>query len=244
MAEANGIKQLDIPFDFNGISRVINPTLIWDEDNVILIDAGFPGQLPLFRKAIEKLDLSFHCLNKIIITHQDIDHIGGLVEIVNAVGHNVDVLAHELEEPYIQGDEVFVKNPQKSAAQSGAKPKLSFPPFSRAQVTRLVSDGEELPYCGGITVIHTPGHTLGHICLYHKRSKTLITGDALNVEGGQLIGPNPMYTHDLIIAAESLKKLSQYDIQTVICYHGGVYASDVNRHISEIANAGLSQKMV
>jgi glyoxylase-like metal-dependent hydrolase (beta-lactamase superfamily II) len=244
MADTNGIKQLDIPFDFNGISRVINPVLIWDKDNVILIDAGLPGQLPLFREAIEKLDLSFHRLNKIIITHLDIDHIGGLAEIVNAVGQDVDVLAHELEKPYIQGDEVFIKNPQKSAAQSGAQPKVAFPPFSRAKVTRLVSDGEELPFSGGITVIHAPGHTLGHICLYHKRSKTLITGDALNVEGGRLTGPNPMYTHDLIMAAESLKKLSQYDIQTVICYHGGVYANDANRHISEIANAGFSQKMV
>lgn len=237
MAATNGIKQLDISFDFNGNPRVINPTLIWDEDNVILIDAGFPGQLPLFREAIEKLGLSFKRLNKIFITHQDIDHIGGLAEIVNAAGEDVDVLAHELEKPYIQGDEVFVKNPQKSAAQSGAQPKLAFPPFSRAKVTRLVSDGEELPYSGGITVIHTPGHTLGHICLYHKRSKTLITGDALNVEGGRLTGPNPLYTHDLIRAKDSLKKLSQYDIQTVICYHGGVYANDPNRHISEIASA-------
>jgi glyoxylase-like metal-dependent hydrolase (beta-lactamase superfamily II) len=244
MAAANGLKQLDIPFNFNGNPRVIYPTLIWDEDNVILVDAGFPGQLPLFREAIEKLGLSFQSLNKIIVTHQDIDHIGGLAEIIYAVGQNVDVLAHELEKPYIEGDDVFVKNPQKCAVQSGTQPKLAFPPFARTKVTRLVSDGEELPFSGGITVIYTPGHTLGHICLYHKRSKTLITGDALNVEGGRLTGPNPLYTHDLIRATESLKKLSQYDIQTVICYHGGVYANDANRHISAIANAGLSQKMV
>jgi glyoxylase-like metal-dependent hydrolase (beta-lactamase superfamily II) len=239
MTATDGIKQLDIPFDLNGISRVINPVLIWDEDNVILIDAGLPGQLPLFREAIEKLGLSFNRLTKIIITHLDIDHIGGLAEIVNAVTHNVDVLAHELEKPYIQGDEVFVKNSQKNAAQSGDRPTPAFPPFPRTKVTRLVSDGEELPICGGITVIHTPGHTLGHLCLFHTRSKTLIAGDALNnVGGGRLTGPNPLYTHDLIMATESLKKLSHYDIQTVICYHGGVYANDANRHISEIANSG------
>ena len=46
-------------------------------------------------------------------------------------------------------------------------------------VDRIVEDGEELPFCGGITVIHTPGHTPGHICLYIGQNKTLIAGDAL-----------------------------------------------------------------
>jgi len=50
------------------------------------------------------------------------------------------------------------------------------------EVDMVLTDGEELAYCGGIIVIHTPGHTPGHICLYHKESKTLIVGDGLNVD--------------------------------------------------------------
>jgi hypothetical protein len=38
------------------------------------------------------------------------------------------------------------------------------------------------------------------------------------------------------VAIQSLKKLTQYDIEAVICYHGGLYREDVNRRIAELAN--------
>jgi glyoxylase-like metal-dependent hydrolase (beta-lactamase superfamily II) len=102
------------------------------------------------------------------------------------------------------------------------------------QVNRVIADGEELPYGGGVTVIRTPGHTLGHICLYHAKSKTLVSGDALNLVDGQLTGPNPLHTHDLPRAVESLKKLAEYDIERVICYHGGVLDGEANVHIARL----------
>lgn len=79
------------------------------------------------------------------------------------------------------------------------------------------------------------GHTLGHICLYLNQSKTLITGDALNVAEGQLLGPNPQHTYDMKLALLSLKKLTQYDIATVISYHGGLYKENINQRIIDLA---------
>jgi len=38
-------------------------------------------------------------------------------------------------------------------------------------------------------------------------------------------------------AMKSLKKLTQYDIETVICYHGGVYRDDANTRLAELASA-------
>lgn len=234
MPPKNGIAHIDIAFDFGGNPRTIHPTLIWDEENVVLVDAGFPGQLPLFREAIEKVGVAFDRLTRIIITHQDRDHIGGLSEIVHAAIQEIEVLAHGAEKPFIQGDEIFVKKPNE---QRGTPPAIL--PFDRVQVTRVVSDGEELPYGGGITVIRTPGHTLGHICLYHNTSKTLISGDALNLVDGKLTGPNPVHTHDLPRAIESLKKLAEYDIERVICYHGGLLENDANWHIAQLYNAAI-----
>jgi glyoxylase-like metal-dependent hydrolase (beta-lactamase superfamily II) len=230
MAEVTGIKPLQISFALNGVSRVINPTLIWDQETVLLVDAGFPGQAPLLVGEIEKAGVAVERLDKVAITHLDWDHIGGLADLVAAVPGPVEVMAHELEKPYIQGDEVFVKSTQRNGSQATA-----VPPFPRARVTRVLKDGEELPFCGGIVVIHAPGHTPGHICLYHKKSRTLISGDALNVFDGRLTGPNPQFTDDMARGRESLKKLANYDIQSVICYHGGLYADDVNRRIAEIA---------
>jgi len=104
----------------------------------------------------------------------------------------------------------------------------------KANVDKTVEDGEVLPYCGGITVIYTPGHTPGHISLYLNQSKTLITGDALNLIEGQLVGPRPEYSSDIDTALKSLKKLTQYDIETVICYHGGVYQDNINQRLLEL----------
>lgn len=104
----------------------------------------------------------------------------------------------------------------------------------RVNIDKTVEDGEVLPYCGGITVIFTPGHTPGHICLYLNESKTLISGDALNVIDHQLVGPTPEFAADIVVAKKSLTKLIQYDIETVICYHGGVYNDHVNQRLQEL----------
>ena len=52
-----------------------------------------------------------------------------------------------------------------------------------------------------------------------NQSKILITGDALVAVEGELREPNPEATYDLDTALKSLKKLTQYDIKTVICFH-------------------------
>lgn len=84
-------------------------------------------------------------------------------------------------------------------------------------------------------MIFTPGHTPGHICLYLNQSKTLITGDALNVIDGQLVGPKAEFSSDIVLAKKSLKKLTHYDLETIICYHGGVYKDNINQRLLELA---------
>ena len=105
----------------------------------------------------------------------------------------------------------------------------------RSKVDKTLIDGEELPYCGGITVIHTPGHTPGHICLYLKEYKILIAGDALCIDDGLLMMAPQSTNYDMDLSIKSLKKLLNYDIQTVVCYHGGLYKDNANIRIKELA---------
>ena len=125
------------------------------------------------------------------------------------------MFTHEGEIPYIEGRIPPFKATLADAPDSPYPPemkalfqrqKLDYLDFT-VGVDRIVEDGEELPFCGGITVIHTPGHTPGHICLYIGQSKTLIAGDALSVEGGKL-GPLPRFASlDWPLAVRSLGKL-------------------------------------
>ena len=245
MEISKGLEVLEIHGSMFGNPGIFHPTLIWNDSDIILIDAGLPGQSELIREAVEEAGVSFDRVNKIIITHQDPDHIGGLSAIVKDSPIKIEVLSHEIEKPYIQGELAPLKmTPERKKQQEVMLSKL--PKEKRkeienlfsslaAKVDKTIEDGEELPFCGGIQVIFTPGHTTGHICLYLKKYKTLVAGDAMNVIDGELSGPNPQFTYNMKEAVNSLKKLSKYDINSVICYHGGIYSQNVNQRIIELA---------
>jgi glyoxylase-like metal-dependent hydrolase (beta-lactamase superfamily II) len=86
-----------------------------------------------------------------------------------------------------------------------------------------------------VRVIFTPGHTPGHICLYLERSKILIAGDALTAGDGQLRGPNVAATPDMPAASQSVRKLAELDVQTIVCYHGGVVGEDASGQLRRVA---------
>jgi glyoxylase-like metal-dependent hydrolase (beta-lactamase superfamily II) len=237
---ADGIKMIEIPMNMMGRESTIRPTLIWDENTVILVDAGMAGTLPIIKKAMEDAGVPLERLDKIIVTHQDIDHIGGIKDILDELPE-VKVLAHEEDKPYIKGEKKLVRVNAKfmerisDLSEEEQKKVLYIFENTNAPVDITLADGEELADCGGIIVIHTPGHTPGHICLYHKATKTLIVGDAMNISEGQLVGTNNLILteEDAKTAAVSLKKFEKYDVENVITYHGGLFNNNPNQRIKE-----------
>src|SRR5664280_1739760 len=229
------------------MNRTIYPTIIWDDDSVVLVDAGVTNSLPEIKNAMEDANIPFEKLNKIIVTHQDIDHIGGIKSILDELPE-VKVLAHEEDKPYIQGEKKLIRLNSNFMNRINSLPKeereqiLDMFENVHVEVNMTLTDGEELAYCGGIIVIHTPGHTPGHICLYHKKTKTIIVGDAMNVVDGQLVGPNKlsMNEEDEKIAINSIKNFENYDIKNVISYHGGLYNNNPNQRIKAVSYTHLT----
>lgn len=230
MELSNGVTLLDICVTVMNAPAMIYPVLIRDEKSNILIDSGYPGDASLgqLTKALEASGVALSQLTDVILTHQDLDHIGGL-PAMKAQNPDLNIWAHTLEKPYVQGDKKLVKisaavmESLKMMPESMSKRLLYvFENPPTAPVGKTLEDGETLPVCGGITVIHTPGHTPGHISLYLHNSKTLIAGDALTAHEGTLLGPVPENAADIDEAMESLKKLLPFDIKRVVCYHGGV----------------------
>ena len=243
MKIANGIEMLEISSSILGQPRTIHPTLIREDEAVILVDAGFPGQMTMIRDAINGTGAAFDQLGIVVVTHHDIDHIGSLAAIQRELDGRVAVLAYKDEKAYIEGEKIPLKLAQLES-NLGVLPEEMKATYSqlkgafatsRTRVDQTLIDGEKLPYCGGITIIHTPGHTLGHICLYLDRSKTLIAGDALEVEGGALVTAPPSTNYDMALCRKSLKKLAQYEIASVICYHGGLYEERPDERIATLA---------
>ncbi|WP_047153260.1 MBL fold metallo-hydrolase [Aneurinibacillus tyrosinisolvens] len=239
MKISDGLAMVELKIEAFGNRATFNPTLIWDDEGAILIDAGMPGQLEQIRAAMSEVGVSFAQLKAVILTHQDLDHIGSLPEILQECGEHIEVYAHELDKPYIEGALPLIKTDtsrmSKEALESLPKEARALyenPP--KAKVDKTLADGQELSFCGGIHVIFTPGHTPGHISLYLQRSKTLVAGDAMISLNGTLRGPVQQTTLDMDTALRSLGKFSDFDIESVICYHGGLCAANVKDQLQHL----------
>lgn len=114
---ADGVEMLEISMKMGEEKRIFYLTLLWDDNNMLLVDTGFPGAYKYIKDIITKVDMDFSKIDKIIITHQDIDHIGGLPDILNNSNHKIIVLSHEDDKPYIQGDKKLDKITPERRAQ-------------------------------------------------------------------------------------------------------------------------------
>jgi glyoxylase-like metal-dependent hydrolase (beta-lactamase superfamily II) len=226
---------LPLTFERDGQVNTLNLSLIVDSvHGPTLVDTGLPGMVEQLSAAIADAGYTVDQLTRIIITHQDRDHVGTLPEMRVASG--APVLAHPLEEPYIDGRSEplkFAMFRQRPGGETLVAEMIK--QFRPTPVNQLLNDGDRLDLAGGVRVIVTPGHSPGHICLYLERSRILIAGDALTASDGRLNGPNPPVTPDMPEAIRSVQKLAALDVSAIVCYHGGVVQEDANDQLQRVA---------
>lgn len=75
------------------------PTLLWDEKSAVLVDTGVPGLAQRFKEALAEASVPWEQLQTILITHQDLDHIGSLPSLLDLAGPGLNVLAHAEHPP-------------------------------------------------------------------------------------------------------------------------------------------------
>lgn len=238
----NKLYVLEIDFELNGAIDSIYPVILQDENEMILIDCGYPNFLQLIEEFASKNTIDLAKITKLIITHHDFDHMGSAADFKSKYP-NIKILASSKDAKYINGKEKSLRlqqaesiyndltDDQKEAALSFQKLLES---VDNVDVDITLNDGDIFDWCGGMEIVETPGHMPGHISIYLKESKTLIAGDALVILNGKLAVANPQYTFDISEAIKSINKLLIYDIQKIICYHGGVYQKDIKNSLINI----------
>lgn len=232
---------LHLCFHYNGQEQCFYPVLLQQGAEMILVDCGYPGFLPLLAAAVAKHNLTLQQLTGVLITHHDNDHMGALAELKERYPQ-VRVYASAEEAPYISGrkkslrlqqaEDLFPRLPDEQ--KEGA---LQFQEMLKAvrpvAVDETLAEGA-IPFLPGVAVVFTPGHMPGHLSLYLEREKILVAADAVVYENGELNIANPAFTLDLPAAVESVKRLRGMDINKLVCYHGGVVDTNIAQELDNL----------
>jgi glyoxylase-like metal-dependent hydrolase (beta-lactamase superfamily II) len=96
---------------------------------------------------------------------------------------------------------------------------------------RLVG-GEELNMLGGVQILHSPGHTAGHLCLYLPACSLLIAGDLLRLEDGVIRESPSRFAADVEQALASARRVVSLGLEGFIGYHGGYVVSSARELLS------------
>jgi glyoxylase-like metal-dependent hydrolase (beta-lactamase superfamily II) len=202
-----------------------------------LIDAGLPSSAPFIRSWAEQ---TFHFAPKaILLTHGHFDHMGAAGVLANH--WDIPVYAHPLEIPYLSGE-----CPEPNLASDGGIMPLLSPLYTSSPVDL----GRRLqPVTGllGWEILHTPGHTPGHISLYRTGEGTLLAGDGFCTtspgaffqpvdEPPALHAPPSFCTSDRDKAKRSVEKLAKLGAVTLAPGHGRpISGADVPAALSRLA---------
>lgn len=155
----------------------INSFLFKETDgSLTLVDCGLKSAPKKIEAAITSLKQDMSDVRKVLFTHSHDDHAGGAAKVIEFIG-SPEVISHEEEKDFLERGE----NPPQDYSYFAGKLFRFMPPsrFTPITVTKTVRDGENLDIAGGLQVVHTPGHTPGHVSLLHLPSGTLITGDSV-----------------------------------------------------------------
>lgn len=192
----------------------VNCYIVYDSTKEgIVVDPG--GDADEILNIIKEKDIN---IKYIVLTHGHGDHIGGLVELKNAL--QVPIMIHE-------EDKKMLEDGNKNLSPTMAMGKVEVEPDILLKDGDIIKMGKE-----EILVIHTPGHTKGGIAL--KVQDNIITGDTLFTGS---IGRTDLLGGDYTQLIESIKeKLFIYPDETKV-YPGHGPSSTIGRE--KVANPFL-----
>ncbi len=187
-----GVNQINI-----GFSNIISLYLFTINDSLVLIDAGYSFKYwkNAFYKALNELKINIEDIDYCIITHEHPDHVG-LVSNLKRANPDIKICIHETAHELgklrkrLLSEDINVEEKKKERSQLF----ISFG-FKKEEVAimmqRFVRGGMGFEYIepdlllkngdrivdDELQIVHSPGHSVGHICIYYPKKDILFSGD-------------------------------------------------------------------
>jgi glyoxylase-like metal-dependent hydrolase (beta-lactamase superfamily II) len=196
------------PIDLRGV----NAYLVCPEDEKpTLVDAGTSWSLSSIRAGVEGAGYALSDIERVLITHYDIDHVGGLSRLESA-GLDATVYAAEPDASFLDGTAKPPLRNRKGVFQRLVGVAVRPPSLS----VERVEDGDSV---AGFEVRATPGHTPGHVVYIH--GETAFLGDAVREKDGSFELLPSFMSYDRDEAKESVRKLAKdFDAKDAYVGHG------------------------
>jgi glyoxylase-like metal-dependent hydrolase (beta-lactamase superfamily II) len=193
--------------------RGANVYLVKRDDGITVVDTGLPGNAGRIIDYVQSIGCHPSDVKTIVLTHSDMDHAGSVARLKEET--NAKVAIHEADAPRLSGE----KEPKAVKGMLGLllRAMAVIMRFKRINADVLLKDSDIID---GLTVIHTPGHTDGSICLYLP-GRALFVGDALLTDDKRMLSlPRRAMSADLDQAKESIKKISELKYSVLLPGHG------------------------
>ena len=174
----------------------------------VLIDTGFGSDVEQTKALLLGAGVPAERVAPVVNTHYHSDHVGGNFHLQSRYG--VPIAAHRWEAGVVN-----------SRDKEACGARWLCQPVEPYTVNRFLADGDEIS-AGGVMlrVLHTPGHTLGHVSLFEQREKILICGDAVHKDDVAWLNPFREGVGAVERAMDSLERLLRLGARWACSGHG------------------------
>jgi len=196
-----------------------------DDQKPTLIEPGPPNFIPKVLDGLHKLGYDVGSLSYIIPTHIHADHCGGTGHLAR-YAPGARIIAHEkgarhLVDPTRMTEATRVTWGEDYEAEIGTPLPVPWEQIDIVSGGETVALGKRT-----LSIVHSPGHAVHHICLYDAHSGDLFCGEALGLmlPGDEVtllpIASPPIFELDLEL--DTIDRLGRLRLSTLLFSHHGV----------------------
>jgi glyoxylase-like metal-dependent hydrolase (beta-lactamase superfamily II) len=224
-----------LPWDFVNIFVLVD-----DDGQVSLVDTGTKGATKRTLAGLAAMGRSISDVTRIVLTHAHGDHAGGAAKAAELSGAPVSI--HQTDAPWARQGQSPPRDPSTAAGRFFTRMSKPGKDFPALLVGEELTDGQILPIAGGLRVVHTPGHTAGHVSLLHQNTGVLITGDSIWNVRKMSFGVRA-FCQDITLNQQTAHILGELDYQIAAFTHGPHITDQARERVrSFITDAETRQK--
>ncbi len=195
-----------------------------DDGDLTLVDAGVPIPRRSLSAEIRTAGYELDDIDRVLLSHYDVDHVGGLARV-------------DLDVPTYLGA-LDLRLVRRSWSPSWRHHKGAFHRLARSVYSlsetdlRPVSDGDRI---GDFRAYHTPGHNPGHTVFLHPDSESAFLGDLVWSTDDGLVAPPWIDSYDTDRIVESIGRIAEHEFEAACMGHGRPYAKGGSERLRTLA---------